>query len=200
MKNFSRKILAVMVSMLLVGADVALAGGPIALFDSGTPYLWGGGTFATFPIPYLKDMGPLGPLTKAEADALTDLSMTEWSSVSTSIFTAAAAGDIAFDVVAGNAVMYLFTFHGAFVDVIYDSDGTICAFVFGCPPGVLGLGGPIFTGTMVPEIASGLVLMNGATIDPADVGGAAFRVVFSQEVGHAMGLHHDQTNGAIAFF
>lgn len=196
-----KKLLSIMVSLTVIASStLSFAGGPIALFGSGTPYVWGGGVFATFPIPYLKDMGSLGPLTKAGADALTDLRMTEWSSVVTSTFSAFPAGDTPMDIVAANAAAYLFTFHGAVLDVIYDTDGTICAFVFGCPPGVLGLGGPSFLGTMVPEIASGFAMMVGTGIDPGDVGGLFYSVVFSQEVGHAMGLHHDQTNGAISFF
>lgn len=185
---------------VMTGPNLSLAGGPISLFSSGTPYLWGGGAFATFPIPYLKDLGPLGPLTKGEADALTISSMNEWDAISNSTFSVIDGGDTPFDITSANASDYLFNFHGAVMDVVYDHDGSICAAVFGCPPGVLGLGGPIFQGTTVPEIASALVLMNGAAIDPLDTGGAAYRVVFSQESGHAIGLHHDQTNGAVSFF
>ncbi|MDT7041241.1 immunoglobulin domain-containing protein [Candidatus Nitronereus thalassa] len=202
MKVFTSKSFQVLLCCLLSlwNANPTHAGGPISLFDSGTPTLWGGGTFATFPIPYLKDQGPLGPLTKGEADALTTFSMNEWDAVSNSTFSVIDGGDTPFDITSANASNYLFTFHGAVIDVVYDHDGTICTAIFGCPPGVLGLGGPIFTGTAVPEIASAMVLMNGATIDPLDPGGAAYRVVFSQEAGHAIGLHHDQTNGAVSFF
>jgi len=86
------------------------------------------------------------------------------------------------------------------IDVIYDDNGSVCANIFGCPPGVLGLGGFLFIFTGSPEPASGLVLMNGAAVAPGDNDGEDFRVVFTQEVGHAIGLHHDQTNGAISFF
>ena len=207
MKSYSKRAFLVFLCSLLILASTRLsfAGGPVSLFGSGTPNLWGGGVFATFPIPYLKDQGPLGPLTNSEADALTIFSMNEWDAVATSTFSAIDSGDILIngiptDITSANASDYLFTFHGAVIDVIYDHDGSICTAVFGCPPGVLGLGGPIFVGSTVPEIASALVLMNGAAINPSDTGGEAFRVVFSQESGHAIGLHHDQTNGAISYF
>ena len=202
MKSFSKKPFLVLLCSLLIlaSSSVAPAGGPISLFGSGTPTLWGGGVFATFPIPYLKDQGPLGPLSNSEADALTIFSMNEWDAVSTSTFSVIDGGDTPFDITSANASNYLFTFHGSVIDVVYDDNGSICAAVFGCPPGVLGLGGPIFVGTTVPEIASALVLMNGKAINPSDTGGTAYRIVFSQESGHAIGLHHDQTNGAVSFF
>ena len=203
----TRKTRTALVAGLIsvLGATSASAAGPLLLFDTGVPYAWGS-TFLTLPIPYLKDQGTLGPLTNAEANTLTDLSIAEWNAVATSTFSAAPAGVTPFDLDAstpaalGATASYLFTFHGVVMDVVYDDNGSVCANIFGCPPGVLGLGGFVFIFTGAPEPASGLVLMNGATINPGDVGGAAFRIVFSQEVGHAIGLHHDQTNGAVSFF
>ena len=95
MKSFSKKPFLVLLCGLLILASSSLApaGGPISLFGSGTPTLWGGGVFAIFPIPYLKDQGPLGPLSNSDADALTISSMNEWDAVSTSMFSVIDGGD-----------------------------------------------------------------------------------------------------------
>ena len=96
------KIFALLASFaVLFSGTRVFAGGPVLLFDSGVPYAWGS-TFLTLPIPYLKDLGPLGPLTNAQANALTDLSMAEWNAVATSTFLSAPAGVTPFDLDASN--------------------------------------------------------------------------------------------------
>jgi len=186
----------------LLFATLGFAGGPIAIHSPGVPFVWGLGTFTTLPggVPYLKDMGNLNPVlaTKAQADALTDLSMTEISAVATSIMTLTAAGDIPMDITGANVISYLTVFHGAGIDVVYDVDGSVMAAIGA--PGALGIGGFVFTDPVTPEIASGFAIMLGPAIAPGDVGGVFFRIVFTQEVSHAVALHHDQTNGAISFF
>ncbi len=204
MKSIIRKTPAnVLYSLvILLSATLFIAGGPLSLHSPGVPFVWGLGTFTTLPggVPYLKDMGDLNAVLvpKVDADALTDLSMTEISAVATSIMTLTAAGDIAMDITGANVGAYLSTFHGAGIDVIYDEDGSVMA-ALGVP-GALGLGGITFTDAVTPEIAAGFGIMNGPAIDAGDVGGTFFRIVFTQEVAHALNLHHDQTNGAISFF
>ena len=151
----------------LLFATLAFAGGPLANHSPGVPFVWGLGTFTTLPgpgIPYLKDMGFLNPVlaSKAQADALTDLSMAELSAVGTSILTLFDNGDIPMNITGANVMAYVNNFHGAGIDVIYDDDGSVMA-AFGAP-GALGLGGFTFTDDATPEIAAGVAIMNGPTI------------------------------------
>ena len=169
----------------LMFATLGFAGGPLVNHSPGVPFVWGLGTFTTLPggVPYLKDMGFLNPVlaTKAQADALTDLSMAELSAVGTSIMTLTAAGDIPMNITGANVMAYVNNFHGAGIDVIYDDDGSVMA-AFGAP-GALGLGGFVFTDPVTPEIASGVAIMNGPAIAAGDVGGVFFRIVFALQQG-----------------
>ncbi|MFQ5600992.1 MAG: hypothetical protein ACE5G2_10630, partial [Candidatus Krumholzibacteriia bacterium] len=123
-------------------APAAHAGGPLLLSSPGTPYAWG-----TSAVDVYTDLGDLGPLANATADALTSSSVAEWSAVSTANFSAAVAGEILVggtptDIDMSNAGAIVGTFNGGGIHVIYDDDGTILSNFFGAPPGVLGIASP----------------------------------------------------------
>ena len=88
MKNIRLK------SLLVAGASLAMcapafAGGPLAVCQSGQPFLWpGGGT----NIPYNPDQGDLGPVGAAAAVALVDSAFQAWENVPTSTATYTNAG------------------------------------------------------------------------------------------------------------
>jgi hypothetical protein len=146
----------------------------------------------------------MGPLTNAEADALTAFGYAEWTGVSTATLSAAVAGDFASvglpDITGSNAGLVVGTFNGGGLHVLYDDDGSIIRDFFGAPPGVLGIASPEFFATGTPNLLESWAVVNGAAVDLSDVGGQEFAGVFTHEFGHSINLAHTQTNGAIVFF
>ena len=69
--NKSKKtplVLSILFAFLL-SIFPAFGGGPLTLFVPGVPNAYG--PIIGFPVPVFTDIGPLGPLTTTEADALT---------------------------------------------------------------------------------------------------------------------------------
>jgi uncharacterized membrane protein len=65
---------------------------------------------------------------------------------------------------------------------------------------VLGIASPEYGVDGTPEITESWVVLNGGSIDPADVDGLAFTGVMTHEFGHAINLGHSQVNGAIVLY
>ncbi|MCI0694755.1 pre-peptidase C-terminal domain-containing protein [candidate division KSB1 bacterium] len=198
---------------LLCCASLLYAGGPVELFAPGVPFAYGPITFGQFGgnVPFKSDLGGLGFLTKAQADALAIGSMAEWTAVPTASLTLAFAGDITdefgvplgVDIDETNFDLVFGVFNGGGIDVIYDETGAIFDALFGPGAGVVGFGPPEFFYNDVPEIAESIAFLNGSFVDPGDVNpfpGASFQGDFTHEFGHTVGLAHTQTNGAILFF
>ncbi len=198
---------------MLCWASLLYAGGPLDLFAPGVPYAYGPITFGQFGgnVPFKTDLGGLGFLIKAQADALAIGSMAEWTAVPTTSLTLAFAGDITdefgvplgVDIDETNFDLVFGVFNGGGIDVIYDANGAIFDALFGPGSGVVGFGPPEFFYNDVPEIAESIALLNGSFVDPGDVNpfpGASFQGDFTHEFGHTVGLAHTQTNGAILFF
>jgi hypothetical protein len=185
-----------------VGTTSAFAGGPLIIFDPATrtPYAYPAGVVGVFT-----DLGRMGPLTNAQSDTLTAAGLAEWTGVATSFFAAAIAGRVDLgtgpvDITHVTASSVVGAFNGGGIHIIYDDSGLITSSFFGAPPGVLGIAGPDFSRTGTPELLESWVVVNGAAVDPFDVGGASFAGVYTHEFGHAINLAHTQTNGAIWFF
>jgi len=193
----NRLAIRFMMAAIILACSIppVFAGGPLLICDpaTGTPFAYPAGT-----TPVFTDPGTMGPLTNAQADALTAAGFAEWSGVTTSTFDAAVTADIAFDVTFANVSTIIGTEngHGGF-DIIYDDDGSIISGFFGAPPGVLGIASPDFASGC--DINESWAVVNGAAVDPSDAGGASFGGVFTHEFGHAINLAHSQTNGAIVF-
>jgi hypothetical protein len=198
---------------LLYAGSKALAGGPLELFAPGVPFAYGPITFGQFGgnVPFKTDLGGLGFLSKAQADALAIGSLAEWTAVPTASLTLAFAGNITdeigiplgVDIDETNFDLVFGVFNGGGVDVIYDANGAIFDALFGPGSGVVGFGALEFFYTGVPEIAESIALLNGSFVDPGDVNpfpGASFQGDFTHEFGHTVGLAHTQTNGANLFF
>jgi hypothetical protein len=202
------------VAAIFCWAHLLYAGGPLDLFAPGVPYAYGPMTFSLFGgnVPFKTDRGGLGFLAKAQADALTISSMAEWTAVPTASLSLAFAGDITdelgvplgVDIDETNFDLLVFgVFNGGGIDVVYDETGAIFDALFGPGSGVIGFGPPEFFHNDVPEIAESTTFLNGSFIDPGDINpfpGASFQGNFTHEFGHAVGLAHTQTNGAILFF
>lgn len=197
LSQFALLAFLVLAAGLFPGTAPLLAGGPFLICDETTGTAF---AYPAAPVPIRIDPGSMGPnLTNAQADLLTENGYAQWTNVATASFAHAAGPDIPFDVDATNA-FYMFGVNGYGIDVIYDADGSIFSDFFGAPPGVLGLAGPKFIDFDTCELSESFVVLNGAGVDPADVGGVNFGGVFTHEFGHSINLAHSQTNGAILFF
>ena len=209
MKTFFRTLAFTVLLALGINTARVIAGGPLLLFAPGVPFFYMPSTFGG-SVPVFTDLGPMGPLTNAEADFITAFGFAEWSAVPTSFFTAAVVGDFTArglpDIVGANAGLVVGTFNGGGFDIMYDHDGTIISAFFGAPPGVLGIASPDFSFSGTPELAESWAVVNGLTVDAADFPpavpfpGASFAGVFTHEFGHAINLAHTQTNGGALFF
>jgi hypothetical protein len=183
---------------LAIMASVSHAGGPLLIFDPATrtPWAYSGA------VPVYTDRGALGPLSNNTADGIVATSYAEWTAVTTAVFSAAVAGSFQSiglpDITGSNAGLVIGPFNGGGIHVIYDDDGSVTSNFFGAPPGVLGIASPEFgsAGTLTES----WVVLNGASVNPADTGGASFAGVFTHEFGHSINLAHTQTNGAVGFF
>ncbi|NNF07609.1 MAG: T9SS type A sorting domain-containing protein [Candidatus Eisenbacteria bacterium] len=190
-----------MILLLVVfTAGPAIAGGPLLIFDAATktPYAYPG------PVSVYTDLGDLGVMTNASADAMVTSVLAEWSGVSSSSFSASVTGDFASvslpDITSLNASTVIGTFNGGGVHVIYDDDGMIISGVIGAPPGVLGVATPEFFAAGTKDIAESWVVLNGTSVDPGDPSGIMFEAVPTHEFGHAINLAHTEVNGAIVAF
>ena len=70
MKTFFRNLAFLVLLALGVNAAQVFAGGPLILFAPGTPFFYMPSTFGG-SVPVFTDLGPMGPLTNAEADFIT---------------------------------------------------------------------------------------------------------------------------------
>ena len=180
-------------------------------------------TWPSAPVAYFTDGGvtgaiaPIPTFTLADADFLTDMAFMEWSSVSTSTFTAVDGGTIAAlppgypgNIDATNVGLI---FDPGFstdvpndpgIYIIYDDDGAIASLV-GAPPGVLGFATPELADPSTCTIVEAYAVLNLGEIDPLDVPptyafpGANFGGVFTHEIGHSINLAHKQTVGNVFF-
>ena len=192
--------LALLFSLLLAGASAAWAGGPLILFDPATrtPYAYPAGTVNVYT-----DLGNLGIISNAQADANTAFGFGQWNAVPTSYFNGAVAGDFASiglgDITELNANTVIGVFNGGGIHVIYDDNGLITQNVLGAPPGVLGIATPEFATSGTNILTESWVVLNGQPVDPGDPAGVVYQGVFTHEFGHSINLAHTQTNGAIVF-
>jgi uncharacterized membrane protein len=176
----------------------AFAGGPLFIDPAtGTPIAYRG------RVRIYTDLGSLGALSNAAADAKTALAIQQWIDVPTSSFDAGIVGDVSSiglaDVTAANAGEVIGTNNGGGIHVIYDADGTLMSDFFGAPPSVLGIASPEIGVDGTNEIVESWVVLNGGAIDPADTDGSAFAGVITHEFGHSINLGHSQVNGSKFF-
>jgi uncharacterized membrane protein len=192
-------------SIAAIACTSVLAGGPLYIFDPATktPYSWSGGNAA-----FYTDLGGLGQLTNAEANAMVGSSIDQWNAVATSSFSGAIAGSFESiglpDIDGSNIGLVLQTYNGGGVHVVYDSDGSVFTEIFGSPYGVLGLTVIEYVGDTSSDILEVTVILNGTAVpeppSTPEEAAAMFGGISTHEFGHAINLAHSQTNGAQIFY
>lgn len=194
----SKQFLSLALALVLIPA-AAFAGGPLLVFDpdNDVPYAYD----TSAPVPVYTDLGAFGPVSNAVADAKVGIATSQWSSVATSSLNLSIAGDFSAlglsDITGANAGQVVGVENGPGIHVIYDSDGSVVANFFGAPPGVLGIASPDFAIDSV--ITESWVVINGSTVDAADIDAEYWTGVTVHEFGHSINLAHTQTNGAIIY-
>jgi hypothetical protein len=171
----------------------AIAGGPLANCGDGVPYLWANGGR---DITWNADLGDLGELTKAQADAFVAQSFAAWQNVATSTVSYQQGADLPVNVDETNFLAYLEAEEpDGLSAIVYDDSGAIFELLYGADSGVLGFAGPEFGDTATCTITEGLAFLNGPEFTPADaLSGLA---IMTHEFGHFSNLAHSQTNGGI---
>ncbi len=179
------------------------AGGYLARGTStGNPALWDD----TTPVVVNLDLGGLGSLSNAQADALVLDALNTWSN--SELPSCALSFSIGTDLNsdhAGTSIPQWDVDGDGITPIIYDTDGSVTDFLLGAgaSTGVLGFAGPEdFSGL---EITEGHSVLNGLFIngtsgpsDPSDVSISQFTGVIAHELGHMLNLDHAQFNTAQA--
>jgi hypothetical protein len=197
--------LAALLALLLSG-DVAYAGGPLIVRDTGAPFVWS----TAAEVQYRTDNGPLSAtVTEATARTRVNAMFQVWEDVTTANIGYNRAGFInAVGAFAGGDVNTVAEFDAVEADcgngnqspIVYDADGSIFIGLGLDETMVIGFAGPCAINAT--QIVSGEAAMNGLFQDGDGVGTpnvpdlvpSEYDGAFIHEFGHFSGLDHSQIN------
>jgi len=186
-----------------------IAGGYLAVDTEGTPYKW------TAPIVVNLDLGPLGKLTKAQADELALDAMSHWTSsnVPGSTIQFVRGPDLSEDNGDGLGTDPENEFDDdenaptdGLTAIIYDQTGAILESVYGNlqANAIVGGAGPVVPKARTPApLVEGGAIINGRFYDDApdeifknDLPYDQFKGAFIHEIGHMLNFDHAQAGVA----
>jgi hypothetical protein len=127
MNSFKRTALLAIAPLIV--AATAQAAGPLANCSDGVPFLWPNGGQN---ITWNADLGDLGELTKAEADAFVATSFAQWTNVVSATISYAQGANLPVDVDETNFMPFLeATAPDGLSAIVYDDTGAIFELLFG---------------------------------------------------------------------
>ena len=186
----------------LAGLQASDAGGPLAVFEPGTPYRW---VNQGQDIQFSPDRGGLGTLSHEAALAQTLEAFAGWTDVASATISYVQGPELAEDIDETNFGPFFFETGTAdgLSPIIYDEDGEIFRTLFGgSAEFILGFASPEVFNDQTGEIVEGFSFLNGLPLisDAFPFSEEEMFGVQIHEFGHFSNMAHTVVNGQVALF